>query len=133
VKQDDIRVDKSGWLAKVAGIPCFIGADIVEKHLPVTLESVVNLPGVSLPLAKLEGVCYPYLDIEKELAISLVLLTSQDKCICLPVEAIYYEADMSHKLQSIEGIDRLDLREFSLLSSNYDANLLYVIDSNSFG
>ena len=133
VKQDDIRVDKSGWLAKVAGVFCFIGADIVEKHLPVTLENVVNLPGISLPLAKLEGVCYPYLDIEKELAISLVLLTSQDKYICLPVEAIYYEADMSNKLQSIEGIDRLDLREFSLLSSNYDANLLYVIDSNSFG
>lgn len=133
LRQDDIKVEESGWLALFNGTRCFIHADIVEKHLPVLFECVVNLPGASLPFVKLEGVCYPYLELEKRAASSLVLLACQDESVCLSVSSIYYETDTRALLQEVEGIKRLDFAEFAQSSINYDANLLYVIDSNSFG
>ena len=133
LRQDDVDIKGGGWLALINGIRCFIHADIVEKHLPVLFENVINLPGSTLPLVKLEGVCYPYLELEKRAVSSLVLLAWQDKSICVCVSSIYYEADTRELLQEVEGIKRAYFAEFALTSPNYDANLLYVIDSNSFG
>lgn len=125
-------VGVGGWIAKIAGMHCFIHPEVVEKHLTTDNAVNVTLSYVDSPFIQLEGRCYPYFDCVKGDASSLLLLVWRDESVCIAVNSIYYQKNIDDTLLRLDGVERLTLHDLSLIDEKMNENVLYVIDANSF-
>lgn len=128
----DVSEVSSGWVATIAGLCCFIQTDIVEKHVTTMTKEKVLLPEIQHSLIRLEGECYPYIDVANQPSSSLVLLGGQQHSVCISVNSIYYEKDMTRFMDNIETVERLSVNSLSEMIRDHSRNTLYVVDVNSF-
>lgn len=129
VRQSEVVVDTSGWIALIAGIRIFISVEVVEKHLTVSMTDTFHIAYSEFSLVKIEGRCCPFLDLATKPALSLLLLSWQGESVCLSINSIYYEKNLDTLKQEIENVERIDLCDIPQAFENEYEGVLYVIDT----